>query len=62
MFATATGSRNNEAEATLSEPTSPAEKTNSPLFMRIKDVPQIRARSIKRVSARALLFVGMDMD
>ena len=51
-----------EAEATLSEPTSPAEKTSSPLFIRMKEAPHISAKKINNVNARALVLVGIDMD
>ena len=55
------GSINKDAEATLSEPTSLAEKTSSPLFIRMKEVPQISAKKINNVNARALVLVGIDM-
>lgn len=41
---TAKGNTKNAAEATRSDPTSSAENTTNPFLIRIKDVPQMRAR------------------
>src|SRR5688500_14275130 len=58
----AIGARKTDAAATLRDPSSPAEKTSRPRFMRMKEVPQIKARSINRVNARPLLLAAYGMD
>lgn len=38
------------------EPTSPGEKTNSPRFIKMNEVPQINDSNIRRVNALGLLI------
>lgn len=52
----AAGNKNNAAAVTRKAPTSSGAKTFSPCFIRIKDVPQMRARIINKRMAEAREF------
>ena len=47
-FENAKGSNTTHAAVTRSAPTSSGENTSNPRFIKMKDVPQIRARTISR--------------
>ena len=53
------GNKKTAAAATRKEPTSSGEKTFNPCLMRMKDVPQMRERTISKKMALPLLFSDM---